>query len=70
MPFFESYQVITPYDAQTTEITHKVSRGETLYSIARMYSVDVNAIQNENPILAAGLKPNMELIIPVKRSSL
>ena len=70
VPFFESYQVITPYDAQTTEITHKVSRGETLYSIARMYSVDVNAIQNENPILAAGLKPNMELIIPVKRSSL
>ena len=70
VPFFESYQVITPYDAQTTEITHKVSRGETLYSISRIYSVDVNAIQDENPILAGGLKPNIELIIPVKRSSL
>ena len=70
VPFFESYQVITPYETQTTEITHKVSRGETLYSISRRYNVDVNAIVNENSMLAGGLKPNMELIIPVKRSSL
>lgn len=70
VPFFESYQVITPFEAQTTEIKHKVSRGETLYSISRRYSVNVNAIEQENPILAGGLKPNMELIIPVKRSSL
>ena len=70
VPFFESYEVITPYETQTTEITHKVSRGETLYSISRSYNVEVSAIEQENPILAAGLKPNMELIIPVKRSSL
>lgn len=70
VPFFESYQVIKPYETQTTEITHKVSRGETLYSISRSYNVEVSAIEQENPILAAGLKPNMELIIPVKRSSL
>ena len=70
VPFFESYQVITPYETQTTEITHKVNRGETLYSISRRYSVEIDAIINENPMLAGGLKPNMELIIPVKRSSL
>ena len=70
IPFFESYQVVTPYETQTTEITHKVSRGETLYNISRRYNVDVASIERENPILVGGLKPNMELIIPVKRSSL
>lgn len=70
VPFFESYEVITPYETQTSQITHKVVRGETLYSISRRYNVEVDAIERENPILVAGLKPNMELIIPVKRSSL
>lgn len=70
VPFFESYQQVTPYESQTSDITHKVSRGETLYSISRLYRVDVVSIEQENPILAGGLKPNMELIIPVKRSSL
>lgn len=70
VPFFESYQIITPYEYQTSEITHKVSRGETLYNISRKYNVDVDEIVIENPMLAGGLKPNMELIIPVKRSSL
>src|SRR5690554_7975722 len=29
VPFFESYEVITPYETQTSQITHKVVRGET-----------------------------------------
>lgn len=70
VPFFESYQVIKPFESQTTDIVHKVSRGETLYSISRQYSVDVSKLQEVNPILAGGLKTNMELIIPVKKSSL
>src|SRR5690554_2502317 len=70
VPFFESYQVIKPFESQTTDIVHKVSRGETLYSISRQYSVDVSKLQEVNPILAGGLKTNMELIIPVKTSSL
>lgn len=68
IPFFESYEVILPYEEQTTNIIHRVSRGETLYSIARHYNVEVREIERLNPMLTAGLKTNMELIVPVKKS--
>ncbi|WP_352421394.1 LysM peptidoglycan-binding domain-containing protein [Proteiniphilum sp.] len=68
IPFFESYEVILPYEEQTTNIIHKVGRGETLYSIARQYSVQVQEIQRLNPMLEGGLKSDMELLVPVKRS--
>lgn len=67
IPFFESYEVILPYEEQTTNIIHKVSRGETLYSIAKRYNVEVQEIQRLNPMLEGGLKSNMELLVPVKR---
>src|SRR5690554_521973 len=70
IPFFESYEVVIPYEAQTSDIIHKVSRGETLYSISRQYNIPVGEIEAKNPMLAGGLKTNMELIIPVKKSSL
>ncbi|MCE5206201.1 MAG: LysM peptidoglycan-binding domain-containing protein [Porphyromonadaceae bacterium] len=68
IPFFESYEVITPYETQTTNIVHKVQNKETLYSIARNYQVEVSDIERMNPMLGGGLKANMELIIPVKKS--
>jgi LysM repeat protein len=67
IPFFESYEVILPYEEQTTNIIHKVSWGETLYSIAKRYNVEVQEIQRLNPMLEGGLKSNMELLVPVKR---
>src|SRR5690554_1341974 len=70
IPFFESYQVVKPYELQTTDLTHRVIRGETLYSISRKYNVPVGEIEAKNPMLAGGLKTNMELIIPVSSSSL
>lgn len=70
IPFFESYKDVTPYEKQTTNIIHKVKRGETLYSISRQYNVPVGEIEEVNPMLSRGLKTNMELIIPVKTSSL
>ena len=70
VPFFESYQLVTPFESQSSQLTHKVERGETLYSISRRYSVEVGDIVNANPILTGGLKPNMELVIPVEGSSL
>lgn len=70
IPFFESNETFTPYQNQVTNITHTVKRGETLYSIARGYNVAVEDIQRANPMLSAGLKTNMELVIPVKRSQL
>lgn len=70
IPFFESYEVVTPYELRTENFTHRVSRGETLYSISRKYNVSVGEIESNNPILIGGLKTNMELIIPVKSSSI
>src|SRR5690554_2269782 len=70
VPFFESYEVILPYEQQTTKITHRVNMGETLYGIGQKYNVSVADIQKENPMLSAGLKVNMELVIPVKSSRL
>lgn len=68
IPFFESYEVILPFEEQVVRILHKVGKGETLYNIAKKYNTDVQEIQRLNPILADGLKPEMELFIPVKRS--
>ncbi len=70
IPFFESYEMIAPYENQTTNVMHKVQNKETLYSIARTYQVEVADIERLNPMLAGGLKVNMELIIPVKRNLL
>ena len=70
IPFFESYEVIAPFENQTKNIIHPVQKKETLYSIARTYQVEVADIERLNPMLAGGLKANMELIIPVKRSLL
>lgn len=68
IPFFESYEVVKPFEKQTANIIHTVQRGETLYSIARKYDVEVSTLEQMNPMLAGGLKPNMELIIAVARS--
>lgn len=68
IPFFESYERIVPYENQTTNVIHLVQKKETLYSIARNYEVKVSDIERMNPMLGGGLKANMELIIPVKRS--
>jgi len=69
VPFFESYETIVPFEEQTAHVTHRVGRGETLYSLARKYNVEVADIQRSNPILSEGLRANMELLIPVKRSA-
>lgn len=69
VPFFESYETIVPFEEQTAHVTHRVGRGETLYSLARKYNVEVADIQRSNPILSEGLRTNMELLIPVKRST-
>lgn len=68
IPFFESYEVILPYENQTTQVSHLVLKGETLYSIARKYNVEVSEIERVNPMLSGGLKTNMSLVIPLKKS--
>ena len=47
-------------------IVHKVEQGQTLYSIARKYSVSVDAIKQLNPDITQ-IKTNSELYIPFKQ---
>lgn len=68
IPFFESYEVVLPYEEQTTNIIHKVGRGETLYNIAKQYNVEVQDIERMNSMLSGGLKTDMELMIPVRKA--
>lgn len=67
VPFFESYEVILPYEEQKVNIIHKVAKGETLYSIANQYGTNVDDIKQFNSALSGGLKTGMELIIPVSK---
>lgn len=46
-------------------VIHRVKKGETLYSIAKEYDVEVSEIETANSILSSQLKRNMDLIIPV-----
>lgn len=69
IPFFESYEVVLPYEQQTANIIHKVERGETLYNISKKYGVEVDDIKKLNAMLSNGLKTGMELLVPVKRTA-
>lgn len=44
---------------------HKVEKGHTLYSIARLYKVDESVIVNANPGVAQGLSIDQTIYIPV-----
>ena len=58
----------TSYAQQKPE-THKVKRGETLYSIAKQYNVSLDELTSANPDVSKGLKTGKEIIIPVKQIS-
>lgn len=45
-------------------ITHKVKRGETVYSISRLYSISPDAIYASNPRSRTGIMAGEELVIP------
>ena len=47
---------------------HTVAKGETLYSLARIYEVDMADILSANPILSEGLKADQVIKIPYKES--
>lgn len=66
IPFFQSGADFVPYGEQTRNVMHRVKRGETLYSISHAYDVKIEVIEKANPMLASGLKTNMEIVVPVK----
>lgn len=50
-------------------ITHEVSSGETLYSLARKYNVDVEDIYQLNPSAKDGLRVGQSLRIPARHDA-
>jgi LysM repeat protein/ABC-type branched-subunit amino acid transport system substrate-binding protein len=52
------------------KITHKVQKGETLYSISKQYETSQEAILKANNDLPNGLRVDDEIIIPVTTSNL
>ncbi len=53
----------------TQSHTHVVSRRETLYSLAKLYDVTMEALQELNPNIRRGLKVGQILKIPSKRNA-
>lgn len=48
---------------QSTKIYHTVQKGDTLYSIARLYGLSVNELKKKNGLADTIIKINQELII-------
>lgn len=51
----------------SSQVTHKVKSGESLYGIARTYGVTVEDLVAENPAANNGIRPNDELRIPTAK---
>ncbi len=75
MLFFSLASCITHAQTKSTDIKtingkkyyiHKVEKGQSLYAIAKIYSMDVNSILAENDDAIDGLKNGQELKIPVE----
>lgn len=56
---------ITVERNDTTYYVHQVETGHTLYSISKLYGVEVETIQQQNPEVLAGLKVGQTLYIRV-----
>ena len=50
-----------------TYYLHKIEKGNTLYSLSKMYSVKIKDLISENPQLEEGLKVGQVIRIPVKK---
>lgn len=51
------------YQSDNKQFTHKVSKGETLYSIAKQYNIQIEDIYMLNPKAEKGIKDGDKLII-------
>lgn len=67
-PTFNPKKTIINIKDTTTYIEHKVKRKETLYSISKLYEVEVDEIIKLNPKSAEKLKVGSELRIPHKKT--
>ncbi|MCW8969415.1 MAG: LysM peptidoglycan-binding domain-containing protein, partial [Flavobacteriales bacterium] len=49
---------------------HQVKKGETLYSLSKLYEVSIDSIKLINNGLAEGLKENEKIFIPIKQNKI
>jgi len=61
---------LTDVSAQETYKSHKVEKGETVFSIAKQYGISEETIYRLNPDARLGIKENSILIIPTSASEL
>lgn len=59
----------SPTVSSASSRTHKVEKGQTVYSISKQYGITPDELKAANPSLADGLKLGSELIIPAKGKS-
>ena len=52
----------------TSGATHKVAKGETLYSLSKLYGVSIEELCKANPGVENGLKTGLLLVIPLTHS--
>ena len=50
-----------------TYYLHKIEKGNTLYSLSKMYSVKIKDLIGENPQLDEGLKIGQVIRVPIKK---
>jgi LysM repeat protein len=48
---------------------HKIEKGQSLYSISKLYDVSLDEIYNQNPEAKTGTKSGQEIKIPVKNKA-
>ena len=57
------------YQTNRNTFTHTIAKGETVYSIAKMYNLSPNDIYDINPNAFSGLKTGENLVIPKRSTS-
>lgn len=62
--FGYSPNIIEAIENITSETSHKVERGETLFSISKQYGVKVSDLINKNELDSETIKPGQEILIP------
>lgn len=62
-----AFLVLSPLAAQDTGFTHTIAKGETVYSIAKVYGVSVEEIYALNPEARQGIKAGASLRLPQKK---
>ena len=61
---------VTTDAAHNFAFTHRVRKGQTLYSIAKCYGITAARLIQLNPIAAGGIQPDMILVIPTSLKSI